>query len=67
MLATGAPAGPFHILDIVSLTTAYNIVIMNPEALDPETTPGKIAKMLKDKIDKGETDINADKGFYDYS
>ena len=51
ILATGAPAGPFHILDIVGLTTAYNIIIMNPEAQDPNTTPGKIAKMLKEKID----------------
>ena len=55
ILATGAPAGPFHILDIVGLTTAYNIIIMNPEAQNPETTPGKIAKMLKEKIDAGET------------
>ena len=66
ILATGAPAGPFHIRDIVGLTTAYNIVIMNPEAQDPETTPGKIAKMLKEKIDAGETGINAGKGFYEY-
>ncbi len=66
ILATGAPAGPFHILDIVGLETAYNIIIMNPEAQDPETTPGKIAKMLKEKIDAGETGINAGKGFYTY-
>ena len=59
ILATGAPAGPFHILDIVGLTTAYNIIIMNPEAQDPNTTPGKIAKMLKEKIDACKTGINA--------
>ena len=66
ILATGAPDGPFHILDIVGLETAYNIVIMNPEAQDPESIPGKIAKMLKEKIDAGETGINAGKGFYTY-
>ena len=66
ILATGAPVGPFHILDIVGLTTAYNIIIMNPESQDPETTPGKIAKMLKEKIDAGEIGINAGKGFYKY-
>ncbi|WP_405272837.1 3-hydroxyacyl-CoA dehydrogenase [Methanobrevibacter sp.] len=66
ILATGAPAGPFHILDIVGLTTAYNIIIMNPEAQDPNTTPGKIAKMLKEKIDSGKTGINAGEGFYKY-
>lgn len=66
ILATGAPAGPFHILDIVGLTTAYNIIIMNPEAQDPDSTPGKIAKMLKEKIDAGKTGINAGEGFYKY-
>lgn len=66
ILATGAPVGPFHILDIVGLTTAYNIIIMNPESQDPETTPGRIAKMLKEKIDAGEIGINAGKGFYEY-
>ena len=39
---------------------------MNPQAQDPETTPGKIAKMLKEKIDDCETRINAGKGFYKY-
>ena len=29
-LATGAPAGPFQILDVVGLETAYNIHIMKP-------------------------------------
>ena len=66
ILATGAPVGPFHILDIVGLTTAYNIILMNPESQDSSTTPGKIAKMLKEKIDAGETGINTGKGFYEY-
>ncbi|OWT32613.1 3-hydroxybutyryl-CoA dehydrogenase [Methanobrevibacter sp. 87.7] len=66
MLATGAPAGPFRILDIVGLVTAYNIVIMNPEAFDPETIPGKIAVLLKEKIDAGKTGVNAGEGFYKY-
>lgn len=67
ILATGAPIGPFRILDIVGLTTAYNIVIMNPEAGDKNTTPGKIAALLKEKIDKGKTGINAGEGFYKYT
>ena len=65
-LGTGAPLGPFRILDIVGLTTAYNIVIMNPEAKDPETVPGKIAALLKEYIDAGKTGINASEGFYKY-
>ena len=65
-LGTGAPAGPFRILDIVGLTTAYNISIMDPRSKDPSTVQGKIAAKIKEKIDKGETGLNAGKGFYDY-
>ncbi len=65
-LATGAPKGPFEILDIVGLETAYNINQMKPEAQDPDSTIHKIGLLLKEKIDKGETGINAGKGFYDY-
>ena len=67
MLATGAPAGPFRILDVVGLVTAYNIVIMNPLAADPTTTQGKIAAKLKEYIDAGKTGINAGEGFYKYN
>ena len=66
MLATGAPLGPFRILDIVGLTTAYNIVSMNPQANDPDSVPGKIAALLKERIDAGKTGINAGEGFYKY-
>ena len=67
MLATGAPNGPFRILDVVGLTTAYNIGRMKPGADDPTTTSGKICALLKEKIDRGETGVNAGKGFYDYT
>lgn len=67
MLATGAPLGPFRILDVVGLTTAYNIVVANPQAADPSTTPGKIAATLKRYIDEGKTGVNAGEGFYKYN
>ena len=66
-LATSAPAGPFAILDIVGLETAYNINQMKPAAHQEGTTEYKIGKLLKEKIDKGETGITAGKGFYDYT
>ena len=66
VLATGAPAGPFRILDVVGLTTAYNIVILNPEASNPDTIQGKIAAKLKEYIDAGKTGISAGEGFYKY-
>ncbi len=66
-LATGAPAGPFRILDIVGLVTAYNINQMKPDAQVEGTLTWKMGQMLKEKIDKGETGIAAGKGFYDYT
>jgi len=66
-LATSAPAGPFKILDIVGLETAYNINQMKPASQQEGTTEYKIGKLLKEKIDKGETGVNAGKGFYDYT
>lgn len=66
MLGTGAPLGPFRILDIVGLTTAYNIVAASPEAADPTSIAGKIAATLKSYIDAGKTGVNAGEGFYSY-
>lgn len=67
VLATGAPAGPFRILDIVGLETAYNIVVMDPSAKDPDSTQGKIAKLLKDYIDAGKKGAAFGEGFYKYN
>lgn len=66
MLATGAPLGPFRILDIVGLTTTYNIGIMDPRSKDPSTVQGKVAALLKGYIDEGKTGVNAGEGFYKY-
>lgn len=65
-LGTGSPLGPFQILDIVGLTTAYNIGSMNPAAKDPDSVQAKVVALLKEKVDKGETGIVAGKGFYEY-
>ena len=65
-LATGAPAGPFKSLDIVGLETAYNINQMKPEAHEEGSVSNLIGKLLKEKIDKGETGVNAGVGFYQY-
>ena len=67
MLATGAPMGPFRILDIVGLTTAYNIVAASPAAQEPGSTAARIAALLKQRIDEGKTGINAGEGFYKYN
>ena len=68
MLATGAPLGPFAILDIVGIQTAYNIVAAQAKA-DP--TPNnrfqKQADLLKSEfLDKGKTGQGSGEGFYKY-
>lgn len=75
-LGTGSPRGPFQIVDIVGVQTAYNIVLqfqkvpglLNPilkKMMMPYNFKAML-KMLKDKIDAGETGVAAGKGFYNY-
>lgn len=66
-IATGAPAGPFQILDKVGLTTAYNICTMSPDIKDPNSVQSLIAAKLKPYIDAGKLGINAGEGFYKYN
>nr|WP_322624200.1 3-hydroxyacyl-CoA dehydrogenase [uncultured Flavobacterium sp.] len=66
MVATGAPVGPFGILDVVGVTTAYNI---NKMAADVTKDPAKIkaAELLKTEfIDKGKLGVATGEGFYKY-
>lgn len=66
MAATGAPVGPFGILDVVGITTAYNI---NKIAADETQDPLKIkaVALLKEQfIDKGKLGVATGEGFYKY-
>lgn len=61
-IATGAPAGPFQIYDVVGLTTAYNIASASP---DPKSQA--FAALLKSEyIDKGKLGTSTGEGFYRY-
>jgi 3-hydroxybutyryl-CoA dehydrogenase len=67
-LGTGAPKGPFRILDTVGLKTAYNIVLMYvkvPSFLAPYNFKG-MEKMLKKYIDEGKLGMSSGEGFYKY-
>lgn len=67
-LGTGAPKGPFQILDVVGLKTAYNIVLMYvkiPSFLAPYNFK-EIAKVLKKYIDEGKFGVSSGEGFYKY-
>lgn len=68
LLGTGAPKGPFQILDTVGLETAYNIVEMYlkvPSFLAPYNFKG-MAKVLKKYIDAGKLGKASGEGFYKY-
>lgn len=66
MVATGAPVGPFGILDVVGITTAYNINKIAAE----KTKNGheqKVVDYLKTHfIDTGKLGVATGEGFYKY-
>ncbi|TWF42918.1 3-hydroxybutyryl-CoA dehydrogenase [Chitinophaga polysaccharea] len=66
MIATGAPMGPFAILDVVGITTAYNInKMMAEKTQDPLKL--KIVEYLKTQfIDKNKLGVATGEGFYKY-
>lgn len=63
---TGAPAGPFRILDDVGLRTAYNINMNNPKSKDPDSMEAKLVEKLKKLIDEGKLGKESGEGFYKY-
>lgn len=63
---TGAPMGPFEILDVVGLETAYNIQMAKPEAKEKGSVQAKSAQILKEMIDQGKTGRADKEGFYKY-
>lgn len=66
MVGTGAPLGPFAILDVVGLTTAYNIGLAKAKATGDEEME-QVANLLKTEyIDKGKLGVATGEGFYKY-
>lgn len=64
MVATGAPRGPFAILDVIGLTTPYNINMAAASQGDPGRAA--VAQYLKHYIDQGKLGVAAGEGFYTY-
>ncbi|MGW5384985.1 3-hydroxyacyl-CoA dehydrogenase [Nocardia sp. NPDC003963] len=60
-IATGAPMGPFQILDVVGLTTPYNILSSDP------ANEGLATWLKENYIDKGKLGVATGEGFYKYS
>lgn len=66
MIGTGAPEGPFAILDTIGITTAYNITLARATATGSAEFE-KIALLLKTQyLDKGKLGRLTGQGFYTY-
>lgn len=65
-VGTGAPRGPFEIMDVVGVKTVYDVNMLNPESQNPESVKSKIVAKLKAMLDAGKTGKNAGEGFYKY-
>ncbi|MCW2119409.1 3-hydroxybutyryl-CoA dehydrogenase [Flavobacterium sp. 7A] len=64
--ATGAPVGPFGILDIIGITTVYNVNVIAAEKTEDELKL-KIVKYLKEHfMDKNKLGVATGEGFYKY-
>ncbi|RRG18450.1 3-hydroxyacyl-CoA dehydrogenase [Weissella viridescens] len=61
MIATGAPMGPFAIMDLVGLNTMYEINNGRPDEKSQLA-----AKKIKERIDQGLIGQESGKGFYTY-
>ena len=61
MIATGAPMGPFAIMDVVGMNTVYqiNVVKQTPAAQ-------KVAARIKEMIDDNRIGVESGIGFYTY-
>ena len=66
-IGSGAPKGPFEIIDTVGITTVINIMSMNPAANDPDSNLAKALIKLKERADKGLKGKETGEGFYKYN
>lgn len=66
MKATGAPIGPFAILDIVGITTAYNINKMTAKKTKDPVKIKTVEYLKENFIDKNKLGVSTGEGFYKY-
>lgn len=66
MIATGSPAGPFAILDVVGLNTVYNIASARAETTQNEEYRHLVERLKEEYIDKGKLGRATGEGFYRY-
>ncbi|WP_026976851.1 3-hydroxyacyl-CoA dehydrogenase [Flavobacterium tegetincola] len=66
MKATGAPAGPFGMVDVVGITTLYNVIKMNAEKTKDPIRIKTVAFLKENFIDTNKLGVATGEGFYQY-
>ena len=66
MVMTGMPMGPFGILDLVGLETAYNIARHGAEARNDEQMRTNAAYLKQNFVDQGLFGLKSGEGYYTY-
>ena len=66
MKATGAPLGPFGILDVVGITTAYNINKIEADKTKNELKIKTVQFLKENYIAKNKLGVSTGEGFYKY-
>jgi len=66
MVATGAPTGPFAILDVVGITTAYNISKMKAEKTGDTVKKRVVDYLKKNFVYQGKLGVATGEGFHNY-
>jgi 3-hydroxyacyl-CoA dehydrogenase len=66
MIATGAPEGPFAILDTIGITTAYNITLAEAKATGSRESETLASRLKSQYLDKGKLGRATGQGFYTY-
>lgn len=66
MKATSAPLGPFGILDVVGITSAYNIGKISAEKTKNELKIKTVKYLKENYIDKNKLGVSTGEGFYKY-
>ncbi|WP_027421394.1 3-hydroxyacyl-CoA dehydrogenase [Crocinitomix catalasitica] len=66
MKATGSPTGPFAMLDVVGITTLYNVVKMAADKTNDPVKIKTVAYLKENFIDKNKLGLSTGEGFYKY-
>jgi 3-hydroxybutyryl-CoA dehydrogenase len=66
MVMTGMPMGPFGIMDLVGLETAYNIALHGAETRKDGQMHANAAYLKKHFVDRGKLGLKSGEGYYTY-